>query len=230
MNKNRAWGIRTEGLEVELENIISNHVRNKEEYIFLEIGVATAVTHRAIRDIISENIKTHSWLTIGLDLIGSADVNFAKINQIFKPEELLINNSGNDEKFLESFATEKYNSVLVLREDPRAWVDNISPDSLDLVIIDACHGSKCVMNDFKAIEKKVKSGGIVMFHDSGVEETGTDWQGHCGEYINVRGALDKLGLINEVRAGWKLIKEVSGTRKLNKDENGGNSMAIFEKL
>ena len=75
------------------------------------------------------------------------------------------------------------------------------------------------------------SGGYVLFHDCGLEEIGTDWQGHCNENINVRKALVDLGLLETVtRNGWKFVVELSGTRKTNNDPNGGNSLAIFQKI
>ena len=226
----KTFGIRCEGLELELENIISNHVKNKEEYTYLEVGVASCVSFRAVYNIIKENIKSNNWLCIGLDMLGSPNVNFKEIPKSFSNDELLVVNEYPSGDFEPLLGSGKYHAVLNLKSDPRPWIDRIDNNSLDLVILDACHGSNCLIADFKAIENKLKPGGILMTHDCGVEETGTDWQEHCGEYINVRGGLNKLGLLSDIRTGWKLIKEIPGTRKLNNDPNGGNSMAVFEKL
>ncbi len=38
--------------------------------------------------------------------------------------------------------------------------------SVDLAIIDACHDTPFVINDFKKVEPYVRRGGIVMFHDT----------------------------------------------------------------
>lgn len=232
----KKFGIRTSGLEEQIEKILIEHIKNKEDYLFLEIGAATMVSHRAIRDIISENIKTNNWLVISLDILGSDDVNFNKINQIFTDKELIINKEQGDDDTLSKLHTEKYHSLLVLRElaTVRDWIKNIDDVSLNLCLIDGNHMKEQVILDFLAVENKIKSGGLLMFHDSGVSETGTDYQGKDSSgndcYIDVRGALEELGLLNDSRAGWKIETQILGTRALNHDENGGNSMLIARKL
>ena len=67
--------------------------------------------------------------------------------------------------------------------------------------------------------------GLVFFHDIGTEETGTDPQAGGG-FIEVRPAVEKLGLFNGSRKGWKFLKELSGSRKWGGD---GNSLGIFIK-
>ena len=225
----KTFGIRFQGLEEPLEAILKEHIKNKDEYVYFEIGVASMVTHRAIRDIIQENIKVNEWATIGLDVLGSLDVNFNKINEIFKSDELFVNDKPID--IPENFGDGNLHSVLVLRPNPREWIKNVDDNALDLVFCDGCHGKACVIADFLAVENKIKSGGYFMAHDCGLEESGTDWQGHCGENINVRNALIELNLLDKTtRPGWEFVVELAGTRKTNKDENGGNSLVIFKKL
>ena len=227
----RKFGIRWDGLEQTFEDILKNHLKDKRDYVFLEIGFAHGATHLAVRDIIAENIESGAWLTIGLDLLNSADVNFKQINQLFWQEnDLLVNRFQGEKEIQDKLTTGNYHSILVLRDDPRGWIKQLSDNSLDFVFIDGCHGKKCVMEDFIAIEPKVKPNGLVAFHDCGDEETGTDWQSHCNEYINVKNAIIELGLFDKKRPGWKIFTELSGTRKINKDPNGGNSLAIFQKL
>ena len=229
INKNKVFGIRTQGLEKELEEIISNHVKDKLEYTFLEIGVATALSHRAIRDIISENIKTNDYLTLGLDILNSPDVNFDKINKIFTPDELLINNKQGDEDFLNKLESGEYHSILVLRENPREWIKNITDNELDLVWIDSCHCYDCCKGDFLAIEHKVKSGALIIFHDATIDCQDTDTQIHGGG-IAVRKAIEDLSLLYNKRPGFELVKEIFGTRTTLGDSNGGNGAIIVKKI
>lgn len=223
-NKIRLVGLRMDGIMEQLEPLLIEHIKDKKEYMYLEIGVAHCYTFRSITDIIKENIKVNEWLTMGLDLANSLDVNFKMIDQIFSKEELLISRKPGEVNL-----SSNDHSVLVLRDNPREWINTINNDVLDLVFIDANHSLENSKNDFLAIEDKVKSGALVMFHDSGLEEVGTDCQGG-NEYINVYGALKELGLLDNSRKGWELIKNIDGTRKLNNDPNGSNSMSIFRKI
>ncbi len=226
----KKFGIRTQGTEVEIESVISKHAEGKDNFIYLEIGVASCVTLKAVNDILKDSCaSSNNWITIGLDIIGSGNVNFQEIYQNFSYGELPISSEEGELLSKNELNIGKYNSLLVLRKNPRLWVNNIKDFGFDLVLIDACHGKPCVMADFLTIENKIKPGGLCMFHDCGTEETGTDWQGHCNENINVRNALVELGLLDNSRVGWSLIKEIHGTRKTNKDSSGGNSMAIFRK-
>ena len=228
----KEFGIRFSGLEQPLEEILIDHIKDKNQYTFLEIGFASGKTHKAIREIIKENINTDFWMTIGLDLINSDNVNFKEINQIFNENELLVYRPGDDDAKLASLG--KYHSVLTLRENPREdFIKNIDDNGLDLCLIDANHSLTNTYNDFIAIENKMVPGSLVLFHDAGIEETGSDFQ--CVEngvkqYIDVRGALIKLGLLGDHRKGWRLIQMIPGTRHLNKNPDGGNSLAVFQKI
>lgn len=231
MNKIRTAGIRMDGVIEQLEPLLIDHIKDKNEYVLLEIGFASGQSHRAFHDIIKENIKTNNWITFGLDLTNSLDVNFNNINKLFANEELIVNRENGDFETLSKLHTEKYHSVLVLRplETVRDWIKNIDDNSLDFCVIDADHSEIEVTKDFLAIENKMKSGSIVAFHDSCPASQGTDRQSH-GDFINVRKAMDKLGLLNDARAGFKLFKELLGTRTTLNDENGGNGMILIQKL
>ena len=91
---------------------------------------------------------------------------------------------------------------------------------LGAVMIDACHGKPCVMADFAAVEPHVVEGGIVMFHDAGRKEQGVDVQPHCNEPINVRAAIDHLGLWTNERPGWEYVGMIPTA----------NATAVFKKV
>lgn len=94
------------------------------------------------------------------------------------------------------------------------------------VFIDANHSKMAVIEDFLAVESKVANGGYVMFHDAGVLEQGSDPQPN-GKGIDVRAALQDLGLLDNKREGWKFVREIEGSRK-----NGGwgNNIVVIEKI
>lgn len=226
---NKSFGIRTNGTEQELENLIKDHVKNKETYTFLEIGFAAGQSHRAIRDIIKENISTNNWLTFGLDIKGSADLNFDKINSLFNNQDLLINENNKDKDIEELLGKNNYHSVLVLREDPRKWTETVDNEYFDLILIDGAHGYNDVYKDFKSIEYKLKKNGLLLFHDYCERSQGTDRQWD-GDFINVRKACKDLGLIDNKLNGWEFVKEILGTRTTENNDNGGNGFGVFRKL
>lgn len=93
-------------------------------------------------------------------------------------------------------------SVPVIKGKSVDVLSNWKLSPISVAFIDACHGKPCVMADFEAVEKHITKGGLVIFHDAGENEQGSSMQPHCGEPINVRAALDALGLLNGSREGW----------------------------
>jgi hypothetical protein len=225
---NNSWGIRMEGVGEQLTPFIIDYIKDKKEFTYLEIGVASCRTFRAIYDIIKENIGHDIWLCLGLDLPYSGDVNWAEINNIFTKEELFVNHQNNDEEVQKLLDSKKCHAILVLRENPREWSRNMKDRFLDLVLIDGNHNHQNVSNDFLSIEDKVKVGGYVLFHDFSEIEQGTDPQ-NGGGFIEVKQACFDLGLLTNGRPNWKFITEFKGTRK-SKDDFGGNGLGIFQRI
>ena len=213
----KKFGIRTEGLEQIFEDTIVNYLKESEriDFTFLEIGAAGCVSLKSFYKIIKENIN--HFVIIGLDLCDGWSLDWSTILSFedlgIRQEEEIKRNTKN-------------NVWLQLTNEPREWIQqHFIGASLDVCFIDGCHGSKCVTEDFNIVSPKMKSGGIVMFHDSGEEETGTDWQGHCNEYINVRKAILDLGLDGK-NEEWEFIADIKGSRA-----NGGygNGLWIVQK-
>lgn len=46
------------------------------------------------------------------------------------------------------------------------------PNSIDLAIIDGCHDTKFVLNDFKKVHSFIRPGGVVLFHDTHPSQEG----------------------------------------------------------
>jgi hypothetical protein len=225
--KKRKFGIRMDGCEVPLEELIKKHIPliKKDVYTLIEIGSAGCTTLRAFSDILNEN--TLKWRAIGFDLppesAWSLDMN--EINTAFDNNPKIIRE---DNKLHDNVAN-CMGMNLVLLNDPRSYFKNGFPFQVDFALIDGCHGA-CSGKDFEAIENIVSIGGLVVFHDYGVEETGTDWQHHCEEFINVRTYVHRLGLAepcNKKREGWRPVGEIPGSRKSGGD---GNSCFVTQKI
>lgn len=211
-----------DGCEEPIEQLIKERLSNTEkEFNYLEIGVAECKTLLAVTQIILENKFNKNFTVIGLDLptCGYVMDNLTNISKKFQEIadfSILFDNSN----------VQPDTVSLILNKNPREEIIPKLNCDLDFVFIDGCHGRNCVVSDFLAIEKKVKQNGIVLFHDVGLEEQGTDWQDHCKENINVRQAVIDLGLWDETRVGWKILKYINGTRTTG---GYGNSCAAFVK-
>ncbi len=215
-------GIRTDGIEQEIENLIINYIQlsGYDEFRFLEVGSAGGLTLKAVYEIVQENIKHENWRIDGLDMIGGWSLDMEQIEKFGYP--LGVYKNGLREPTL-TVKDEK--AFLWLEDDPRKWIWELKDNSIDICFIDGCHGL-CAIRDFLAVESKIKSEGLVLFHDIGVLEQGSDWQEHCKEFINVRHHLHDLGLFDNQRDFWKFVKEIPGSRMWGGD---GNSVGVFQK-
>jgi hypothetical protein len=214
------FGIRMDGNEQNIQSLLTNYITNSPgEFSYLEIGAAGCVSLNAVKTIVSSAINHLNWQVVGLDLQNGWSLDWSTISSF---EGLKVNTSNlTDDNF-----------QLVLSEDPRAFVrGHYLPQSIDICFIDGCHGKNCVIADFENIEPYIKPGGIVFFHDAGEIEQGTDWQGHCQEFINVRSAIAALNLLplegRTFRPGWRFIGESAGTRMCGGE---GNNCIFVQKL
>jgi len=219
----KEFGIRMGGNELELENLIKNYIStNKaDNFKYLEIGAAGCVTFRAIYDIIKETIVDTDWKCIGIDIDGGWSIDWGQIKSKFNlgnELSLYINRTLNGINF------DLNNAELWIDKNPRQLIEDNFRD-IDICFIDACHG-KCVVDDFLCVKNNIKIGGVIIFHDTGILEQGTDWQSHCNEFINVRKYLNDIGLFDNKINGWKFIKETEGTRHIGGD---GNSCSVFQR-
>ncbi len=227
-------GIRTGGCEEALEHLIRQQLAvlpKEQPYTLVEIGSAGCVTLRAFRDIVAENGLGREVTVLGIDLTPDKawSLNMAEVNQSFDgvPHQIVYPEKG--QSWHMPYHTFTPGMTLCLLSEPREWLHGpSSPERFDFVFIDGCHG-KCAARDFEAIETKVPPGGVVVFHDYGELETGSDWQHHCREFINVRSYVHRLGLAapcNVPRKGWRWVGEIKGSRHVGKD---GNSCAVVQR-
>lgn len=207
-------------------------------YTLLEIGSANCVTLRSFRDIIAETIAQSSnpdenWTVIGTDLPPGAAWSMDR-TEVFKSLGDVFHNivevTPDTEWRAIAYASKCVN--LLLHPMPREWLErNVSLESIDFVFIDGSHGVSCA-KDFCAIEQKIAPNGLVVFHDYGEPEQGTDWQACDGEFISVRTWVHRLGLnkpnpADAMRPGWRFVGEIRGTRYWGGE---GNSCAVVQRL
>lgn len=216
------FGIRMSGLELEIENLFINYLCNlsTNSFKYLEIGAASCTTLKAIHDIVKNNVKHDDWEVIGVDIENGYSVDWKEIRKLFKDNELEVyTNRVTNRRFPAPKAK------LFIDKNPRELVTNNFYD-IDICFIDACHGYKCVTEDFHTVQNNIKPNGIVFFHDTSILEQGTDFQEHCKEFINVRKALSDMGLFDNKHPNWKFEREVLGSRFFGGD---GNGISIFRK-
>lgn len=219
----KKMGLSTSGIEQEFEDTIKTYLKNSTTpFKYYEIGCAGCITLKAVTDIVAESINHEDWLIEGIDLIADSSINWQEINSVFNRSTLQVYYDGVcDFSYLKNPHTR-----LLLWKDPRKYTKSLPNNSLDIVFVDGNHNFENVTLDFLAIEDKVKDNGIVLFHDIGIEETGTEPQAGGG-FIEVRNAVKELGLFDGSRKGWKFLKEVPGSRKWGRGD--GNSLGIFIK-
>lgn len=228
----RRMGIRMGGLERPLEDLIRQHtaVQPSGPYTLIEIGSAGCVTLRAFADILKDSGRPE-WRAIGFDLTPdkawSLDMDEVRRSFDGLPRQVF------EGDFLDRWLSDLHDlkgMALALMDDPRTYLAKAFCYQIDFAFIDASHGKSCAL-DFRAIELKVAPGGVVVFHDYGEPEQGTDWQAVDNEFISVRTWVHRLGLNtpcpgNVPRKGWRWVGEIKGSRHWGGD---GNSAAVVQR-
>jgi hypothetical protein len=215
----RQFGIRTAGSEQELENTIKESIsRFPNHWEFFEIGTASGLTLRSVRDIANENHD--NWFVIGTDLPDGYSFSRKEFLENFDNEIQIISESEHSYNI-------NVNHAAVFLMDAKKYLKQLSTTvKIHCAFIDADHSKIAVIEDFLAVEPFIAIGGFVMFHDAGELEQGTDPQPN-GEGIGVRAALKDLGLLDNKRKGWQFVKEIHGDRAQG---GWGNNTVVIQKI
>jgi len=220
-----------EALEAHIKKTHSQFKPSLEDeglpFCFCEVGFADGVTHKAVRDILVETGDTN-FITLGVDIKRGYEAAISAIHRTFPPkEDSLIVTEVPDNYIKEVGILDSIPNLFL--KDASAFLSQNFPTSqkIHVGIVDACHCKEHTMKDFLAMEPLVAEGGIVIFHDVGVEEQGSDSQ-HDGHYIEVREALFELNLFKGGRKGWGLPEIIPGNNSKGLGE--GNSCAVFTKV
>lgn len=215
----RIFGIRTSGSEEGLENTIKESIaRFPRNWAFLEVGTAGGLSLRAIRDIAAESGHP-TWFVMGTDLPDGYTFNQVELLRNFDNKIHIITDAK------QSWNIHKNQAILFLI-DAKHFIRQCFNDVFQCAFIDGDHSKNAVMEDFLTLEPKIEKGGFVLFHDAGELERGSDPQPN-GEGINVRGALEELGLLENKRSGWKFVREIHGDRAKG---GWGNNTVVIEKI
>lgn len=232
----RKWGIRLDGCGPQLESLIKQQMAANPvtDFTLVEVGSAGCTTLRAFADIVATaRLNGQTWRAVGLDLTpGKAwSLNWTEVAAAFTRAPTDGTHSLSDPVGTwpaVHLDLARGGMHLLLMDDPRSFLRNTFDFPIDVAFIDGCHGA-CAGRDFEAIEHKVREGGLVIFHDYGEAEQGSDWQSHCNEFINVRTYVHRLGLnqpCNTPRKGWRWVGEIKGSRHWGAD---GNSCAVVQR-
>lgn len=229
--RQRRWGLRLDGCGAPLEDLIRQQlaIYHPAAYTLIEIGSAGCVTLRAFADILRE-AGAPQWRAVGFDLTldKAWSVSMDEVRQSFAGLPWQVYEGVTAEEMVINVALLSEMSLCLLHH-PRTQLVQF-PTFIDFVFIDASHGKSSGL-DFLAIESKVVPGGLVVFHDYGEAEQGTDWQSADREFISVRSYVHRLGLNTPspngvLRKGWRFVGEIKGSRHWGGD---GNSCAVVQR-
>lgn len=186
-------GICMGGGEQEFLDVIKRQmtINPVNPFTYLEIGVAYGETLKGVWG----TIKSPNTRAIGIDLPKWEGV--GSIIDRFNGEPFTFGPMGTEVPY--------GSAGLILERSEVALLDHSWGYYIDVAFIDGCHAKACAMIDFLALERRMKVGGIVIFHDAGEKEQGAGAQPHCHEPMNVRAALVELGLLGSMRKGWEFI-------------------------
>jgi len=177
-------------------------------FLYQEFGVAKGDTFFSVIDKLM-SVRLGKWAAVGNDILGAA---------YFVPSDFI--------KRIPSkcwYGIAKRDSTAI-----EVIVASTNPANIECLVnfalIDSCHCLDCVTKTFCGLEPLTKRGCIVAFHDACEEDQGGHIQPHSGRGIEVRKAIQELGLLSGERPGWKFLEEVRGDKNRQ-----GNGFMFFER-
>jgi len=211
-------GFAMEGMEDRMGGIVRNVCVNFARPTYLEIGIGHGETLVGLSTVFRDS--SEHWRCVGIDLPNGYSLN---------------KNACRDNAYRAGIRSElqegvtgklmpKWNQITIVLQDAQQVLAEHWQEEISLALIDGCHGKKCATLEFLLLEPFVPKGGIVMFHDFGHDQIGQE-QPHCKEGIDVRGACEDLGLLDNKRPGWKYQMEIIGNK-----QQGSANMGVFQKV
>jgi len=211
------FGFGMQGMEERILTIARAIAAKFGEVTYVEIGVGQGPTLTAIASTLRDHAE--KWRAIGVELPNGYSFDRQKVMEFARDRHLPLN-------FVTpngSIQHPRWNQVSVFLKDSQSFLTEMWQEPIQLALIDGCHGRPCVIQDFLAVEVFMVKGGLVMFHDFGQDQIG-HYQPHCVTGLDVRGAVQDLGLLNGKREGWVFREELTANKAV-----GGWDMGIFQK-
>lgn len=184
------WGLCMQGNETMFVDCLhevsaTRQAGDREPFHYVEIGFAGGQTLHAVGQVLSQLGKP--FRLTGYDLADGWSLDLATAESLLKPTGW-------------NYKLNTVSGRVNLLAQPKKL-------NIDLAFIDGCHGAPCVVADFIAVSAHLRPGGMVIFHDASANCQGYHMQPHCGTGIDVRAALNQLGLLENWLPGWKLVGE-----------------------
>lgn len=222
------FGINFDGTEYDFEKKIHEAIESWEKrdldmpFRYMEIGIEACKTLSAVYDILVA--AKINFEIIGIDIEDWAKHYGQQAFQILPTHDCQIHYAAH-KHMIDTRSRDK--RVHLFLKDADEFLKNDWWGDVHFCFIDALHCECHVTSNFTNVEYFIYPEGIVAFHDCGPAEQGMDRQ-HDDHFIEVRQAIQKLGLWDGSRSGWKFLKESIGTRNMGLGQ--GNNIAFFERL
>jgi len=211
------FGFGMQGIEERILTVARTVAAKFDEVTYVEIGVGEGPTLTAIACELRNHAK--KWRAIGVELPNGYSFSRQKVVDFATQRNLTL------DFVVPNGSTQhpKWGQVTVFLKDSQSFLTEMWQEPIQFAMIDGCHGKPCVTLDFLALEVWIVKGGLVMFHDYGADQIG-HYQPHCVTGLDVRGAVQDLGLISGKRKGWVFREELIANKPA-----GGWDMGIFQK-
>lgn len=197
MEKIYEWGIAMAGCEEAIKEALikaneSVSVKDAPEFYYIEIGIAEGLTFARVLDFLFAQDWEFFADAIDIENGWSLNVDQFKLN------------------------TEAYsdNVSLCLDGSPLA-LTTYEANSICAILIDGDHSKKAVIYDFNEADRIIAKGGVIMFHDSAPEDQRLDDTENQKGGIEVRAALEELGLLDGTNTKYKILTDISGDKEKN---------------
>lgn len=231
-------GFNFRGIEEPFESMIHKAIneRTTRDFRYLEIGIAHGRTLISVAELLRET-SPHDWQCVGIDLLDGPYFNtreFLKATLAFDTH-IEFEGKCTREPYVADRITSQIRILLLKGSEKRA---QIGKGCVNFCLIDGCHGAPCVEKDFLAVEGGIAKGGIVAFHDAGIEDQGHGFQPHCQQNIGVKRALNDLGLWSistldpspPMRPEWQYVGGFPGDKSPGNPCDNGNGIVFFQKV
>ncbi len=210
------WGLSMAGCEQVIRQAVRAALASTSDMVrYLEIGTARGDTFARICEQLDASGQL--WEAFALDL----PMGFEEAEGYVRQASCL-----DLEAFDANTACFNGKARLVLC-DSQLWLRRPGvPSPFALALIDGCHERTCAADDFVALESFMGPRAVVIFHDTAAwsQDDPTQSQPHRGQPLQVRAALDDLGLLYGTRPGWGLLAEAFG-----RESEGGRGCMVFQR-